>query len=390
MITLINEAIRNAHHQALDYRERMVADPECPGLRFVADSHSGGVWVRRYKNHLGKMRQYKFGDYPEMKLNEARAYVERTRGHDRPDLVPGRVTLGELCERFLDEYVKTARKTQSQRNARSVLQRYLAPLWHTRIDKVRVHTLHEIIINVKKHAPTMALALRAELKQAWNYGLAAGWFDTPCPVSSMTGGRIRRHTRDRVLTDGEIRQLLESLGKYSPVLRDVIVLVLYTGMRSGEIIRLTAQDFELIDCILWGTLPAELSKNGQAHRVPFFGKAQNIIGLRLLNAQSDDAPLFVNDKGRAVEQVTLSREVNRLSGPRPWRLHDLRRTARTNLQRIGCPFEASEAILGHKLPGVSGVYARHRFNDEKLEWLEKLSDFYKGLQNAHISNTGRS
>lgn len=382
MISEINTLIQSASGVPLSYTERVISDGECPGLRFVADKHNGGSWVRRYKNHLGQMRQYKFADYPEMQLNEARAYVESTRGHDQPELVPGRVTLGNLCERYLEEYVRTARKAQSQRNARSVLQRYLLPLWHTRIENVRVHHLHEIIINVKKKAPTMALALRAELKQAWNYGLAAGWFDTPCPVTSMTGGRMRRKTRDRILVDSELRQLLANLNRYSPILRDVIVLVLYTGMRSGEILRLSNADIEEIDGQVWGTLPAELSKNGQAHRVPFFSRALDIIKLRFMQTGDDDGSgglLFVNGRGRQVQQVDLSREVNRLSGVKPWRLHDLRRTARTNLQRIGCPFEASEAILGHKLPGVSGVYARHRFDAEKIEWLEKLADFYEGL-----------
>ncbi len=35
-----------------------------------------------------------------------------------------------------------------------------------------------------------------------------------------------------------------------------------------------------------------------------------------------------------------------------WTSHDLRRTTRTGLARLGCPFEIGEFILGHRLPGV--------------------------------------
>ncbi len=34
-----------------------------------------------------------------------------------------------------------------------------------------------------------------------------------------------------------------------------------------------------------------------------------------------------------------------------WTSHDLRRTTRTGLARLGCPFEIGESILGHQLPG---------------------------------------
>ena len=379
MQALINKAINQAYKNRLDYRERTVVDSECQGLRFVADSKGGGTWVRRHKNRLGMMRQYKFGDYPQMQLKDARAYVQRMRGVDKPEIIPGQVTIGELCRRYLDEYVKTARTRQSERNARSVLERYLEPIWDARIETIKANHLHEIIINIRQHAPTMALALRAELKQAWNYGLAAGWFDVPCPVSNMTGGRIRRKTRDRVLVDGEIRQLFDTLTQYTPTLQKVIILTLYTGMRSGEIIRLTMNDIEIIDGVMWATLPASMSKNRMAHRVPLFDQARTIMD-DFITAGA--AQLFADKRGHAIRQENLSREVYRKSGVNPWRLHDLRRTTRTNLQRIGCPYEASEAILGHKLPGVSGVYARHRFDAEKIEWLDKLSQFYKGVIHA--------
>ena len=42
-----------------------------------------------------------------------------------------------------------------------------------------------------------------------------------------------------------------------------------------------------------------------------------------------------------------------------WTSHDLRRTTRTTrtgLARLGCPFKIGESILGHRLPGVAGVY----------------------------------
>ena len=58
---------------------------------------------------------------------------------------------------------------------------------------------------------------------------------------------------------------------------------------------------------------------------------------------------------------------------RPWRLHDLRRTAATRMSDLGTLPHVVEAILnhlsGHKA-GVAGVYNRAAYAKEKREALE--------------------
>ncbi len=56
-----------------------------------------------------------------------------------------------------------------------------------------------------------------------------------------------------------------------------------------------------------------------------------------------------------------------------WRLHDLRRTAKTLMMRAGVRPDISERVLGHVIPGVEGVYDRHSYLDEKRDALEKLA-----------------
>jgi alkylation response protein AidB-like acyl-CoA dehydrogenase len=43
------------------------------------------------------------------------------------------------------------------------------------------------------------------------------------------------------------------------------------------------------------------------------------------------------------------------------------------LAALGCPHEVAEAVLGHVLPGVAGVYNRHGYDKEKREWLTRLA-----------------
>jgi integrase len=61
-------------------------------------------------------------------------------------------------------------------------------------------------------------------------------------------------------------------------------------------------------------------------------------------------------------------------GPSVWRrLHDLRRTAATGLQRLGVRLEVTEQVLNHvsgSRAGIVGVYQRHDFANEKRAALE--------------------
>jgi hypothetical protein len=56
-----------------------------------------------------------------------------------------------------------------------------------------------------------------------------------------------------------------------------------------------------------------------------------------------------------------------------WRIHDLRRTLATGLQRLGVRLEVTEAVLNHisgSRAGIVGVYQRHDWADEKRAALD--------------------
>jgi integrase len=61
------------------------------------------------------------------------------------------------------------------------------------------------------------------------------------------------------------------------------------------------------------------------------------------------------------------------SGVTNWRLHDLRRTMATGLQRLGVRLEVTEQVLNHvsgSRAGIVGVYQRHDFAMEKRAALD--------------------
>jgi integrase len=73
----------------------------------------------------------------------------------------------------------------------------------------------------------------------------------------------------------------------------------------------------------------------------------------------------------------------------PWRLHDLRRTLATGLQRLGQRLEVTEAVLNHvsgSRSGIVGVYQRHDWADEKRVALQTWWLHLKGILNPAGDN----
>jgi integrase len=206
--------------------------------------------------------------------------------------------------------------------------------------------------------------------------------------------------RDRVLTDGELVLVWRAAGEESGPFRALYRLLIATGQRREEV---AALDWRELDRATktW-TLPAARAKNDEASIVPLnelaiaeldlradgekwprrglvlsttgqtaisgFSRAKDRLDRTMLKLARDDA----EEAGDDVDEIVLA----------PWRVHDLRRTLATGMQRLGVRFEVTEAILNHvsgSRSGVAGVYQRHGWTEEKRAALEAWGRHVAGL-----------
>ena len=58
----------------------------------------------------------------------------------------------------------------------------------------------------------------------------------------------------------------------------------------------------------------------------------------------------------------------------PWTLHDLRRTLRTGLGRLGIAPHVAELVLNHTKKGMIAVYDKHRYQPEIAAALAMWAD----------------
>ncbi len=207
------------------------------------------------------------------------------------------------------------------------------------------------------------------------------------PIDGMKPPPLPK-ARDRVLTDWELAlvwRATDGLGyPFGPMVR----LLLLTGARREEI---AALDWSELDRKgrMW-SLPAARSKNNKPLEAPLSNMAiAELDDLAIRSGKDGGWPsrglVFsttghssVSGYSRAKRRLdrliaALPRENDSTEAMDPWRLHDLRRTLATGLQRLGVRLEVTEAVLNHvsgSKSGIVGVYQRHEWKDEKAAALE--------------------
>ena len=74
----------------------------------------------------------------------------------------------------------------------------------------------------------------------------------------------------------------------------------------------------------------------------------------------------------------------------PFRNHDLRRTGRTTLSRLGVDTETAEAVLAHRhaAGAIAATYDVWERLPEKRAALEKWADFLAGLTRPKLARAG--
>lgn len=399
---------------------------DCPGLRLEATVTTRS-WTYRYKSPIdSKMRQVKIGSWPAMSFHSAVVAWEKLRDDRAAGVDPAdqkraarhvdavdraarqaaaakRITIRRICDQYLEEHVDRRRVAKGAKEARRLFDAHLgelADLDPAKLTRAQAFDLLQGMIAT----PVVASNLRRELGAAWDHALDAGRLDENVPNwwrlimrgKLRSEGRVRQGERigtgKRVLSEAELGQVIRWLPNFSRLVGDALTLYLWTLLRGGEITSMHAKDIVEEKDGLWWTIPKAETKNRQReravdHRVPLVGRAEVIVRRRLEVAGG--GYLFPSSgKSPHVEQKTIGVAVwthMPYSGTRPeqqrprlsvehWTPHDLRRSCRTLLAVMGCPDPVGEALIGHLPPDTgTNVYNRHRYDQERREWLVRLS-----------------
>jgi integrase len=193
---------------------------------------------------------------------------------------------------------------------------------------------------------------------------------TRVPARISISGRARDH----VPADDEIRRIVLAAEQDEGPFGRYLLFTLLSANRRGESAGLRRSELSP-DGRTW-IIPGARYKNGRDCLVPLSGWAQAIIasmpvlGDFVFSADGEYALGDFADRKAAFDEAC---------GVRGWRIHDLRRAARTLLSRAGISSDVGEMVLGHSLSGVRKVYDRHSFEPEKRRALEALARMVESI-----------
>ena len=193
------------------------------------------------------------------------------------------------------------------------------------------------------------------------------------------GGRrtsAKERERSRVLTDAEIKAVVETAERRTDdPFAGFVLFALHTATRRGEAAGLRRSS-ELTGAT-W-VIPAARYKSKRDTLIPLSAAAQRIVAAQPVRGDFVFTTTGSHSLGGFAERKTAFDEA---CGVKDWRLHDLRRTARTLLSRAGVSADVAEMCLGHALKGVRSTYDRHEYEDEKRHAFEALASLIGRIVN---------
>jgi integrase len=275
---------------------------------------------------------------------------------------------------FCELHVARRLRPSSRRAVEYALNTLAMPVWRGRkVADISRADVRALIEDVAVGTPYAANRLKTVLSKLFNWLVARDVL----PVSPVTGVEQphREVARQRVLDDGELAALwraCEDEGPYGVAAK----LMVLTGARRTEVAEMRWAELDE-QHRLW-KLPAERCKNNRPHVIPLVPSAWSVLeGLPRIEGCEY---VLTTDGRRPIS--AWSKAKRRLSAkagiaPESWRLHDLRRTAASGMQRLGVAVPVVEKALNHAsgvFRGIVGVYQTHDYADEVRIALQRWAD----------------
>ncbi len=342
------------------------------GLRVTERGHKS--WIVFYRVG-GRQRRMTLGSYPALTLAEAREDARNAlrQAAEGGDPATERVrrkaehlsnTFAAVAADFIKKHAK--RRNRSWAQTDRLINKELLPVWGQRSisDITRRDMLDLLDLIIDRGSPALANKVLGTVKTLFYWALDREIIDANPMARIKPPAPVVR--RERTLDDEEIPPLWSAWEKMGDPHGRFLQLLLATAQRRSEVANMRWEGVD-IENRLW-TIPAEANKSGRTHEVPLSALAVEIIqGL----PRTHEEWLLPTDVGKPISAFTPCKQrADRLSGITNWRFHDLRRTAATNMARIGVSVHVISRVLNHVEGGVTSIYDRHSYLEEKRHALE--------------------
>jgi len=235
----------------------------------------------------------------------------------------------------------------------------------------------------------------AAIKAMYNWAIRGGLIESnPATLVERPGAET---ARERVLATDEIAVVWSAFNAMPYPFGPFFKLALLTAQRREEVAAMEWSELDLeAEHPTW-TIPASRTKAGREHAVPLSAEAIAVVE-ELKSYRRKDVSLLFTTNGRtpvsgfsrakiAIDKaVAKMREEKKLDPVAHWTVHDLRRTAATEMSRFGTTRFVLSRVLNHTDGGVTARYARYDHLAEKEAALAQWGAYLKSVVSPKPAN----
>lgn len=391
-----------------------------PGKRYskadggglLLDVTPGGVrsWLYRYRLN-GKREKVVIGRYPDVTLKEARGERDKLAAMVRAGKSPFQdrkaARFGLATDPTVTEFGNRYYREQVEKNLKypKDVWRYLSSeiyptLGERKLKEVTALDVQALVYRKRDNGrAAAAMRIRMVLKQVFDYAIELQLIsmNPAAMVATRYIGKPTRRTRN--LSPAEIREYIR--GVYASNMRRQFKLALHilllTLVRKSMLLTACWEDINF-EAGEW-TIPKEQMKGRKGeereHVVYMSAQVQSLFcDLRKLAGESKlvlpgrssiRKPFAKNALNKALDGLTFEME--------HFTIHDMRRTASTQLREHGWDEDIVEKALSHEKGGVAGIYNRAEYAGERKKMLQWWADHVDSIvteSNVIFGNFGRT
>jgi integrase len=379
------------------------------GLCYRVTANGSRSWSLVYRFD-GELRRDTLGPYPKIGLAKARKMAgdalelvgqgkdprETKATAEAAEAARQADTVAAVAEQFIAKHASQRRWGELER----ILRRDVMPEWKSRpVSDITRREVIDLLDTIAERAPIQANRTLTVLSIFFGWCLDRDII--PADPTNRVPKPTKESPRERVLTEPELAAFWKGCDRLGWPFGPLLQLLALTGQRKGEIGNLIWSEIDTKEKLI--NLAGSRYKTGRPHIVPLSNAAMAIIEDLPRIGEKSGLVFTTNDKtavsgfskakdeldGYMLEELRKDAEAPAKVTLAPWRIHDLRRTCRSGLSRLGVLADIGERVLGHAIPGLRGVYDRHDFLPQMRDALNRWAAHLDGIVNPRPGKVAR-
>lgn len=211
--------------------------------------------------------------------------------------------------------------------------------------------------------PNTKNRIKSTLHQLFDYAIKNDIVDKN-PAKFLTIGEKAEQV-GKIFTDEEIQVLWDNAD--TNIHAQTVLILIYTGMRVGELLELRAENLHLDEAYAIGGSKTEA---GRDRIIPFHNKILPIVKARY----EKYGCIVPNKKGEPLVYRSFQRYFGNLMDEFGWshKIHDTRKTGISLMHRAEIPIETIRIIVGHSGQGVTEKVYLKKTPEDLVKAINKL------------------